>query len=57
MLEGLGYHPSCQIPMINTMTRRTKGINIISGLTGAIKSTTLECVAQRPGLQHSPDHN
>ncbi|RQR11274.1 GspE/PulE family protein [Burkholderia stagnalis] len=43
-LEGLGYHQDRQIPMINTMSRRTKGINIISGVTGAGKSTTLECV-------------
>lgn len=43
-LESLGYHAQRQIPMISTMARRTKGINIVSGVTGAGKSTTLECV-------------
>lgn len=55
-LEHLGYTPQ-QVAMINRMTTRRFGINILSGPTGSGKSTTLECVlkriiSQREGKAH-----
>ncbi|MEA1063811.1 GspE/PulE family protein [Erwinia sp. HR93] len=55
-LEHLGYTGE-QVALINRMTARRFGINILSGPTGSGKSTTLECVlkriiAQREGKAH-----
>jgi type II secretory ATPase GspE/PulE/Tfp pilus assembly ATPase PilB-like protein len=45
-LEHLGYTEE-QISLVNRMTLRRFGINILSGPTGSGKSTTLECVLKR----------
>lgn len=45
-LETLGYLHE-QVRLINHITSRRFGINILSGPTGSGKSTTLECVLKR----------